>query len=85
MQIIHETEPYWFDAWSGGNDTMNDIHEYSTERDFNYLAEEMFPNGCTETEFNDWLWFDRDWIYEQLGIYEDVYGKEEDDEDEEEE
>jgi len=28
----------------------------------------MFPDGCTDTTLNDWLWFDRDSIYEYLGI-----------------
>lgn len=60
-----------FEPWSGGEITYNRIMEEDKEDDFMLLAEEIFPDGCSETEFNDFLWFDRDYIYESLGIEEE--------------
>lgn len=56
-----------FKPWSGGKDTLDDLSESQKERLFEY-AEEIFPEGCTDTELNDWLWFERDNIYEHLKI-----------------
>ena len=56
-----------FQAWSGGKDTLDDLTYEQQERLFEY-AEEIFFEGCTDTELNDWLWFERDSIYEHLGI-----------------
>lgn len=30
--------------------------------------DECYPEGMTETQMNDLLWFEEDWIFEQLGI-----------------
>lgn len=57
-----------FEAWSGGETTKRVILENDKEEEFNSLLEEIFPNGCTETELNDFLWFDADSIYDMLGI-----------------
>lgn len=56
-----------FQPWSGGKDTLADLSSKQKERLFQY-AEEIFPDGCTDTELNDWLWFERDDIYEHLKI-----------------
>lgn len=32
------------------------------------ILEEIYPEGMTETELNDLLWFESDMIYEWLGI-----------------
>ena len=29
---------------------------------------EMFPEGLTETKLNDILWFEDEWIFDNLGI-----------------
>jgi len=68
--MIIKTEIISFDefqAWSGGKDTLDELTHEQQERLFQY-AEEVFPDGCTDTALNDWLWFDRDSIYEYLGI-----------------
>lgn len=56
-----------FKAWSGGKDTLDDLTDEQQKRLFQY-AEEIFPEGCTDSELNDWLWFERDNIYEYLGL-----------------
>jgi len=57
-----------FDAWSGAVDTKNTIIENGKASDFECLIDELFPDGLTETELNDFLWFDDDFIFEQLNI-----------------
>lgn len=68
MIIITEISSFdEFHPWSGGKNTLEDLSYEQQERLFQY-AEEVFPEGCTDTELNDWLWFDRDSIYEYLRI-----------------
>lgn len=57
-----------FEAWSGAVDTKERIIEEGKAKDFDYLIEELYPDGLTETQLNDILWFDDDWIFESLGI-----------------
>ena len=35
------------------------------------LLQDIFTDIPTETEINDFLWFDDDYIYDQLGIEEE--------------
>lgn len=60
-----------FDAWSGAVETKETIIENGKAQQFDDLIEELYPDGLTETELNDILWFETDWIYEMLKIRED--------------
>ena len=56
-------------SWSGALDTLKDIEEADKEDELMYLLEEVFADTTpTETEVNDFLWFERDYIYENLGL-----------------
>ena len=57
-----------FDAWSGAVDTKETIINAGKDKDFDYLIEELYPDGLTDTQLNDLLWFEEDWIFEMLGI-----------------
>ena len=57
-----------FDAWSGAVDTKETILNEGKENEFNSLIEELYPDGLTDTQLNDLLWFESDWIFEMLGI-----------------
>lgn len=57
-----------FDAWSGAVDTKETIINEGKDKDFDYLIEELYPDGITDTQLNDLLWFEEDWIFEVLGI-----------------
>ena len=86
MKITYEFDLASFNAWSGAVDTKNRIIEEGKEKEFENLMEECYPEGMTETQMNDLLWFEDDWIFEQLGISdEDENEDEEDEEDEDEE
>lgn len=69
-----------FGAWSGAVDTKENIIKAGKADLFNSLVDDIFPDGCTETEMNDFLWFDDSHIYEMLGLNED--GEEPDEEEE---
>ena len=81
MKTINEDQSlYDFNAWSGAIDTKKTIIENNKAEDFERLIDECYPDGLTETQLNDILWFETDWIFENLGI-----DQEEEEEEEEEE
>ena len=57
-----------FDAWSGAVDTKNIILENDKGEDFDSLIEDLYPEGLSETELNDILWFESEWVFENLSI-----------------
>ena len=71
MIIKTETNLRNFEAWAGAIDTKNLILDAGLEEEFEMLIEELYPEGLTDTELNDILWFDSDWILENLGIKEE--------------
>lgn len=60
-----------FNAWSGAVETKETILHNNKGDDFDRLIEELYPDGLSDTQLNDVLWFESDWIFEQLGISED--------------
>lgn len=48
-------------------DTKQVIITCNKGNEFMQLVEELYPEGIDETELNDLLWFESDWIYESLG------------------
>ena len=71
MIIKTETNLRNFETWSGATETKNLILDKGLEEEFEELIEELYPNGLSDTELNDILWFDADWILENLGIKEE--------------
>ena len=71
MIIKTETNLRNFEAWSGAIETKNLILDAGLEEEFEGLIDELYPNGLTDTELNDILWFDADWILENLRIKEE--------------
>ena len=57
-----------FDAWSGAVETKETIINEGRAEQFDNLIEELYPDGLTDTQLNDLLWFEEDWIFEMLGI-----------------
>lgn len=68
MILTTETNLRNFNAWSGAVDTKETIINEGKEEDFNYLIDELYPEGLTETQLNDLLWFEEDFLFENLGI-----------------
>ena len=70
MKIISEMNLKNFKAWSGAKDTLNKLIELDKCDDLEFILDDLYPDGLTDTQLNDILWFDDEWIYETLGIEE---------------
>ena len=68
MKVITESTLRGFNAWSGAVNTKNLILDAGLEEEFEVLIDEIYPEGLTDTQLNDILWFDADWILENLGV-----------------
>ena len=68
MNVSYELDLNTFEAWSGAVYTINRVREEGKCRELEYVLEELYPDGMTETQLNDLLWFEREWLYETLGI-----------------
>ena len=66
-------------AWGVATFTLNTIEDHDKEQEFMDLLDELYPNGADETELNDFIAFEDDYIFECLGITDD----DDDDEDDE--
>ena len=67
MTIKTETTLKNFDFWSGAKDTVKYLTESELDTIESYL-EELYPEGMTDTELNDFIWFEDDTIAEWLGF-----------------
>lgn len=72
MEVIKEYYNYYElkdNSWSGALDTLEDIEKADKEQELMDFLEEIFADRTpTETEVNDLLWHDREFIYENLGL-----------------
>ena len=68
MKIIREITGQQLEAWGGAVYTLRKISDEDKLDELEQLIEELYPDGIGETELNDLLWFDSDWICETLGI-----------------
>lgn len=57
-----------FEAWSGGKDTLNRIINEGKCDELESMLEDLYPDGMTDTELNDLLWYDSDTVFEWLDI-----------------
>lgn len=92
MRIYSEINLSDFNAWSGAKETMRTLEaleDVSICDVFNELEraiEEVYGDGLSETELNDFLWFETDLIAEWLGYSDweeleaEAYGEEEEEE-----
>lgn len=68
-------------SWSGAVDTLEDIEKADKEEELMELLEQVFFDEIpTDTEINDYLWFERDEIYSNLGLNENGELEEEEEE-----
>ena len=75
MEIRKEINDFYALAdmvWSGAVDTIADIQNANKETEFMNFLEMVFCDEIpTDTAVNDFIWFERDRIYEHLGLTED--------------
>ena len=70
-----------YKPWSGAIANYEKIEEEGKLDELEALLEECYPEGISMVGINDILWFDWEWVFEELGINENY--DEEEDEDEE--
>lgn len=68
MKIYTDLDLNTFNAWSGAVDTLNRIREEDKVDELEAVLDELYPDGMSDTELNDLLWFDSDAVYEWLGM-----------------
>ena len=86
MEIRKEINDFYALAdmvWSGAVDTIKDIQNANKEDEFMNFLEAVFCDEVpTDTAVNDFIWFERDYIYENLGLTENGELPEEESEEE---
>lgn len=85
MKIYSEISLENFGAWSGAVDTLDRVREEDKCDELEAILEDLYPDGMSETELNDLLWFEPEQIFEWLGIEEEDEDEETEEDDEEEE
>lgn len=68
MTITYELNLERFEAWSGAKNTLERVINEGKCDLLEQILEDIYPEGMTETELNDLLWFEPETIYEWLGI-----------------
>ena len=66
MRVYQELNLIDFRPWSGAVNTMEEL----TSEEINILQEtleELYPDGLSDTQLNDILWFEDEWISEVIG------------------
>jgi len=73
MSIVKEISAFELrdTLWSGALDTLETIIENDKLQELMGLLEELYPEPVDITTINDLLWFDDDFIFEQLSIEQD--------------
>lgn len=65
-KLITSLEDYV--PWGGAAETWDIIVEEDKVQALDGLLEEMYPEGLTVTQLNDILWFESDFVFDNLGI-----------------
>lgn len=57
-----------YQPWRGAIDTYALIDMNNKLDELDSLITELYPEGLSMTELNDILWFDSEWVLDNLGI-----------------
>ena len=77
MRIYSDKSLENFEAWSGAVETRDRVKEAGKCDELESILEDLYPDGMSETELNDLLWFEPETVYEWLGIEEEEEEEEE--------
>lgn len=69
MSLIIKEELYSlndFNFWGGAVSRWEEIQELGLENEIMEIISEQYPDGLTETELNDVIWFDFDDFIEEI-------------------
>lgn len=66
MKIINKNAKLInFDFWSGAKDHR---FTYNELKEIEFILEELYHDGMTDTQINDLFWFEEEFLCEILGI-----------------
>jgi hypothetical protein len=65
MKISKELALTNFDFWSGAKDHS---FTYSELKEIEVQLEDLYPDGCEETDINDLFWFEEEFLCECIGV-----------------
>jgi len=85
LKIVKEIELEDFEAWSGGEDTLNHIINEGGVKQLQAIIEEEYPEGLSEEDLNDLLRHESDWCYKMAQVSNPDDEEEEDEDDDEDE
>jgi hypothetical protein len=68
MIVTREIRISNFEGWSGAEDTIDRIIAANKEDEFDAFITEQYPDGIDETNLNDLLRFEDDYVFRALGI-----------------
>lgn len=77
MKIYNETSLESFEAWGDAISTLDKVREAGKCDALESILEDLYPDGMSETELNDLLWFEPETVFEWLGIEEEEEEEEE--------
>ena len=66
MKLIMDFSDY--QPCGGAINTYSTIDFYDKLDELDELITECYPDGLTQTQLNDILWFDSKWVLDSLGI-----------------
>ena len=66
MKVFREIDLQDFEPWSGAKQTFEALTTEDLET-LQSMLEELYPHGIDETNLNDILWFEDDWIADVCG------------------
>lgn len=70
MKLITELDLQNFEFWSGAK---SHSFTHGELKELEFILEDIFPDGATETQINDLFWFEEEALCEWLGIDFDEY------------
>jgi DNA-binding GntR family transcriptional regulator len=75
MIIKTEQSLQHFEFWSGAKELAERL-TWEELTEIEHHLEELYPNGLTETELNDFFWFDSEFICNIIGeTEEDIFNR----------
>lgn len=69
MKIYTEiSELEEFEPWADAKETQERICDAGKGEEFIQQLDDVYPDGITETQLNDLLWFEDEWCYSLVGL-----------------
>lgn len=69
IKVDYDFDELYANSWSSVKDTLDTIANAGKTDELMELLEETFCDDCpSETDVNNYIWFDADNIFELLGI-----------------